>query len=218
MSRPDYSEQLRSLMHAVSLTSFRRLSQAAGVSEWQVQQLRQGKATQMRLEPLSKLSQVLQVPLTKLVETFAEGMTSSHAETSAANAAVLDANAALRQEYEHLKAQLAEQREGLWQEFQQATLHVLESWLIQFPTAVYAVQQNPNLPATRLLPLMRPLEQLLQQWGVEAIAAVGSEVPYDPQQHQLLEGEAAPGDRVRVRNTGYRQGDRLLHRAKVSPV
>lgn len=205
-------------MHAVHLSSFKRLSQSAGVSEWQVQQLRQGRANQMRLEPLFKLSQVLQIPLSQLVDTFAEGIASSPAETPTSAALPEVDVTSLRQEYERLKVQLTEQRESLWQEFQHTTLHALESWLIQFPTAAHAVQQNPDLPAIRLLPLMRPLEQLLQQWGVEAIATVGSEVPYDPQHHQLLEGEAAPGDRVRVRNTGYRQGDRLLHRAKVSPV
>jgi hypothetical protein len=36
--------------------------------------------------------------------------------------------------------------------------------------------------------------------------------------HQLLEGTAQPGDLVKVRYTGYRQGDKLLYRVKVSPV
>jgi len=62
------------------------------------------------------------------------------------------------------------------------------------------------------------MDVLLQQWGVEAIAPVGAELPYDPQQHQLLEGTAQAGDQVLVRYTGYRQGDKLLYRAKVSPV
>jgi len=58
----------------------------------------------------------------------------------------------------------------------------------------------------------------LQQWSVEAIAEVGKELPYDPTQHQLIEGTAQPGELVRVRYTGYRQGEKLLYRAKVSPV
>jgi DNA-binding Xre family transcriptional regulator len=103
-------------------------------------------------------------------------------------------------------------------EFQQASLQILESWLVQFPTAAHAAQQNPDLPAARLLPLLRPVEQLVKSWGVEAIAPVGSEHAYDPQVHQLLEGTVAAGDRVKIRYAGYRQGERLLHRAKVSPV
>jgi molecular chaperone GrpE (heat shock protein) len=124
----------------------------------------------------------------------------------------------LRREYDRLQAQLLQQRQELWQEFQQSSVQVLESLLLQLPTAAYAAQQNPQAPAVKLLPLLRPIEALLQHWGIEAIAAVGSEVPYDPQQHQLMEGTAAVGDRVRVRYTGYRQGDKLLYRAKVSPV
>ncbi|MGB7379946.1 MAG: XRE family transcriptional regulator, partial [Rivularia sp. (in: cyanobacteria)] len=36
--------------------------------------------------------------------------------------------------------------------------------------------------------------------------------------HQLIEGNAQPTEKVKVRYTGYRQGDKLLYRAKVSPV
>ena len=89
---------------------------------------------------------------------------------------------------------------------------------MQWPTAAAAAEKNPQLPAVRLLPLIKPVEQLLKQWGVEAIASVGDEVAYDPQHHQLIEGTAAPGESVKVRYTGYRQGEKLLHRAKVSPV
>jgi molecular chaperone GrpE (heat shock protein) len=74
------------------------------------------------------------------------------------------------------------------------------------------------LAAVKLLPLVRPIEQLLQKWEVEEIAPVGAEVAYDPQLHQLLEGTAQPGEKVKVRYTGYHQGDKLLYRAKVSPI
>ncbi len=53
---------------------------------------------------------------------------------------------------------------------------------------------------------------------MELIAPVGAEIPYNPQQHELLEGTAEPGEPVKVRYTGYRQGDKLLYRAKVSPL
>jgi molecular chaperone GrpE (heat shock protein) len=58
----------------------------------------------------------------------------------------------------------------------------------------------------------------LQHWGIESIAPVGAELPYNPQQHQLIEGTAEAGQSVKVRYTGYRQGDKLLYRAKVSLV
>jgi len=104
------------------------------------------------------------------------------------------------------------------QDFQQGTLQVLESLLIQLPTIRHSLESKPDIPATRLLPLLRPLDTLLEAWGVVAIAPVGAEVPYDPTQHQLMDGTAEPGELIRVRYTGYMQGDRLLYRAKVSPL
>jgi molecular chaperone GrpE (heat shock protein) len=126
--------------------------------------------------------------------------------------------AELRQEYDRLQTQLTQQKQELWQEFQQSSLQILESLLLQLPTAAYAAQQNPQAPAVKLLPLLRPIDRLLQEWGIEQIAPVGAEIAYDPQQQQLMEGTAAVGDRVRVTHTGYRQGDRLLYRLKVKPI
>jgi molecular chaperone GrpE (heat shock protein) len=74
------------------------------------------------------------------------------------------------------------------------------------------------LPAVKLLPLVKPVTDLLKHWGVEAIASVGEIVPYDPQWHQLMERSAEPGETVKIRYVGYRQGEKLLYRAKVSLV
>jgi molecular chaperone GrpE (heat shock protein) len=208
----DYTYQLRQLMQLVGVSTFKQLSHQASVSPSQIRRLRQGGALQMQLQTLVKISQTLQMPLAELLTTFGgvnlgqESFTRQSTPTS------------LQQEYQRLQAQLERQRESLNQEFQQNSLQVLESWMLQWPTATYAVEQNPDLPATKLLKLVRPIEQLLQQWGVEAIAPVGSNLPYDPQLHQLMSGTAQPGETVQVRYAGYRQGDKLLHRAKVSPV
>jgi molecular chaperone GrpE (heat shock protein) len=209
---PAYTERLRSLMQAAGISSFRALRQRAEVSKWAIQQLRKGQAERLRTEQLYRLGQALTVPIDELLRQFS-GLQPKPVQND--NAASLET---LQQEYHRLQEQLQQQREQLWQEFQQTSLEALESWLIQFPTAAHAAQTNPQVPASRLLPLMRPLEKLLQTWQVEAIAPVGAEVPYDPQMHQLMEGDAQPGEPVRVRYTGYRQGDRLLYRARVSPV
>ncbi len=241
---PDFTHRLRELMQAVGFSSFRALSQAAGVSENQILRLRRGD-TQLRVETLLKLSHVLQVPVSELLPVAAEAkgqwsavssqrsavsdqqsvVSSQQSELKTQNSKLEIDHAALHQrlldlqhEYDRLQQQLAQQRQDLWQEFQQSSVQVLESLLLQLPTAAYAAQQNPQAPAVKLLPLLRPLEQLLQAWGIEPIATVGAEVAYDPQQHQLMAGVAQPGDRVKVRYTGYRQGDRLLYRAKVSPI
>ena len=66
--------------------------------------------------------------------------------------------------------------------------------------------------------LVEPLTELLDQWNVKAIASVGAELAYDPQYHQLIKGTAEVGELVKVRYVGYKQEDKLLHKAKVSPV
>ncbi|WP_424095235.1 nucleotide exchange factor GrpE [Moorena producens] len=207
-SYPNYSEQLRQLMAKVGIPSFRQLSLRADVSELQVRRLRKGQVSQMQVKTLLKLAQALQVSVNQLLVLFLPNSVSTLQEE----------DSTFKQEYQRLEQQLEQQRETLMQEFQQSSLQVLESWLVQWPTAAYAAQQNEQLPAVRLLPLVKPVEQLLEKWGVDAIASVGEELPYDPQQHQLMSGSAQPGDRVRVRYTGYRIGDKLLHRAKVSPA
>ncbi len=142
--------------------------------------------------------------------------------------------AELKSEYERSQLALEQQRETLRQEFQQRSLQLLESLLLQWPTAAHKAQENPQLQwptaahkaqenpqlaAIKIVPLVqKPLEKLLQEWGVEAIAPVGAELPFDPQWHQLMEGNSQPGNLVKVRYTGYRQGEKLLYRAKVSPI
>ncbi|MBD2127966.1 helix-turn-helix domain-containing protein [Microcoleus sp. ZQ-A2] len=204
----DFTHPLQQLMQQAGVSSFKALSRKAAVSERQVRRLRQGQIAQMRVETLLKISQVLQVSMTELLTIFGDTQSVD----------VLNSPTDMSQEYQRLQQQLHEQRETLMQEFQQSSLQVIESWLLQWPTAAYAAQQNQQLPAVRLLPLVRPVEQLLQEWGVEAIASVGAEIPYDPHLHQLMEGTAQPGEAVRVRYIGYRQAEKLLYRAKVSPV
>lgn len=207
----DYTQQLQELMQRLGFSSYKQLSRSAGVSEKQLRRLRQGQLSQMRVETLLKLAQALQVSVDDLLAMFSLESTRPPCQEK-------ESDRALRQEYQRLQQQLQEQREMLMQEFQHSSLQVLESWLVQWPTAAYAAQQNQQLPAVRLLPLIRPVEQLLQEWGVEAIASVGAQIPYDPRLHQLMEGTVQPGELVRVRYTGYQHKDKLLYRAKVSPV
>jgi molecular chaperone GrpE (heat shock protein) len=207
-----HPQKLRLLLQQAEIPSLKALSRAAGVSEWQVKQLSRGQAAKMRVEPLSRLAGTLQVPLVELVGMFSE-LAIAPSQTPAPN--LQQDN--LQQEYQRLQNQLQQQQASLQQEFQNTSLQILESWLIQYPTAAHAAQQN-DMPASRLLPLMRPVEQLVKTWGLEAIAPVGAEVPYDPQIHQLMEGSAEVSAPVRVRYTGYRQGEKLLYRAKVSSL
>lgn len=213
VSHPDFTQLLQKLMQGLGVSSYKALAKTAGVSDRQLLRLRRGELNQMRVDVLLKLSQALQVSLTELVVTFSPATEQPPPEEESTPAVTQ-----LKKEYERLQAQLDTQRQELWLEFQQSSLQVIESWLLQWPTAAQKARENPQLAAIKLLPLVRPIEQLLQKWEVEAIAPVGAEVAYDPQLHQPLEGTAQPGEKVKVRYTGYRQGDKLLYRAKVSPI
>ncbi|MEH2451103.1 nucleotide exchange factor GrpE [Nostoc sp.] len=211
------TQKLQNLMQQVGISSFKALSRAAGVSERQLLRLRQGKLEQMRVEVLLKLSPVLQMPLSELVTTFST--VELLQEKTAPTQELLQEIADLRTEYDRSQQQIEQQQEILLQELQQSSLQLLESLLLQWPTAAQKAQENPQLAAVKIVPLVqKPLEKLLQAWGVEVIAPVGAELPYDPQLHQLMEGTAQPGQKVKVRYTGYLQGEKLLYRAKVSAV
>jgi len=209
MSRfqPDYTATLRRLMAAAEIPSFRALCRQAQVSDWTVRQVRRGQIGQLRVHVVEQLSQALGVPLAMLLQDLGGPRQTAPPPSPQ-----------LRQEYERLRTQLDEQAETVKQAVQQQALQIIEPWLLQWPTAAHAVQQNPELPATRLLPLLHPLDKLLATWQVRAIASVGAEVPYDPKTHDLMHGTAQPGQPVRIRYPGYYHGERLLYRARVSPV
>ncbi|MEG3862325.1 helix-turn-helix domain-containing protein [Microcoleus sp. herbarium12] len=205
---PDYAPQLQRLMQQAGISSDRELSQKAGVPEIQVSRLRRGLALKTRADILLKISQALKISLTQLLATLAPDFVELEEAVPTG----------LEQEYQRLQASIEQQRSSLMQEFQLSSVQILESWMLQWPTAASKAQENHNLRAQKLLPLLRPVEQLLEHWGVESIAPVGAELPYNPQQHQLIEGTAESGQPVKVRYTGYKQGEKLLYRAKVSLV
>ncbi|EHC15021.1 nucleotide exchange factor GrpE [Fischerella thermalis] len=217
MPETDFTQKLQDLMQRVGILSYKTLSRTAGVSERQILRLRRLGVEQMRLDVLLKLSQALQISLQELVATFSGQELLPNKTTPPQE--LLQQITDLKTEYDRLQLQLQQQRLTLQQEFQQSNLQLLESLLLQFPTAAHKARENPQLSAVNIIPLVeKPLERLLQQWGIEAIASVGAELPYDPLLHQLMDGIAQPGDIVRVRYIGYRQGDKLLYRAKVSPL
>jgi hypothetical protein len=170
----------------------------------------------MSVENLLKLATALKLSPEKVLAQFCPDSGYSPRETEpniADRSAEIDR---LQSEYQRLQQKFDQQRETLVQEFQDHAITILESWLLQWPTAAAAAHHNPQFPAIKLLPLMKPLANLLQQWGIEAIASVGETVSYNPQWHQLMEGTVEAGSTVIVRYVGYRQGKKLLYRAKVS--
>ena len=206
---------LHNLMQQVNISDLEELSQIAQVARLQLIRLQRGLILNISVGAISKIAKALNISIDSLIETFVQqSVVNTEPQAPKDNSTL----AASQQEYQKLQQEMAQQQESLQAEFQRTSLEAIESWLLQWPTAAAAVRKNPQLPAVRLLPLVEPVEQLLRQWNVETIAAVGDELPYDPQWHRLMKGTAELGELVEVRYVGYKQGDKLLYKAKVSPI
>jgi DNA-binding Xre family transcriptional regulator len=216
LTSPDHTAVLQTLMQHAGVPSFRALSEKAGISRWQVQQLRQGKVKQMRLAVLSQLATALEISTAELLAAF--GVLDRSKIVSSGDDETAQQVVALQQEYARLQTQMERQAEQVRSQFQTESLQILESWLRYWPTAAQAATEDDQFSARKLLPLVKPVEKLMADWGVMAVVTVGEIVPYDSQQHQLIKGTANPGDLVQVRYTGYRHQGRLLFRAQVTPL
>ncbi len=207
--------KLKVLLEKAGFETFQELSKTTGISLWQLTRLQYGLIHRIPLEVILNLAVALNISLEQLITTFiSESKCPQNWQSQPETRDLLGES----QEYQRLQKTLEQQKETLEQEFQNASLQTLESWLLQWPTAVAAIGKNPELPAERLLLLMKPIEELVAHWGVEAIYSVGEELPYDPQWHELMKGDANPGDMVQVRYVGYKQGSNLLYKAKVSAL
>ena len=206
---------LQDLMRQVNIADIYELSKVAGVTRLPIIRIERGLILNVSVGAVAKIAKALNVSVDNLIETFSEqSLINVTTQESKPNHDLI----VCQQEYQKLQREMLEQQAFLETQFQKASLETIESWLLQWPTAVAAVQKNPQLPATRLLALVEPVEQLLKQWKVETIAVVGEKLAYNPQYHQLIKGIAQPGDMVEVRYVGYKQEDKLLYKAKVSPV
>lgn len=125
-------------------------------------------------------------------------------------------SAALLQEAQRLREELARQKVQMTAEFQESTFQQLQSLLTNYPSVRQMAAANPELPAQNITALFSALDQLVAAWGYESIGPVWEQVPYDPQLHQPDSSEIQPGESVYIRFVGYRHGDQILCPAKVS--
>ena len=206
----DRTEILRLLMKQVGISSFQILSERTGISRRAIDTLRKRDAATLRYADLAKLAEVLQIEVTEVIAKFIS-------DSNNPESPILEV-AALREEYQRLQQKLEQQKLELRSQFERETIQQLESLILQLPSAAHAAQQNPNMLAKNILPLLRPIDALLQKWGITAIGLAGKEVNFDSQKHQLMEGsdEIKEGDVAIVRYVGYMQGEKLLYRARVS--
>jgi len=203
--------KLRELMDKAGITSLGELSIRSGVSQRDLFRIVYGLIAKLQLEKVVKLAETLNISVADLLKIFWQDSENYQVLDSSENLETINQ---LKKDYQLLE----KQQDNLYLEFQQTVLDLIESWLLQWPTVVAKVKQNPQLPAANIIPIMKPLEKLLQAWNLETIAVVEEEIPYDPQLHELIEGAAEKGDLVKVRYVGYRQGEKLLYRAKVNSV
>ncbi|MEM9137152.1 MAG: nucleotide exchange factor GrpE [Cyanobacteria bacterium P01_F01_bin.42] len=187
----DFTDALRHLMTEANISSFRQLSQVSRVPRSQILRIRRGELERIPLGSFTALATALKVPVQQILELLQ--VVEVRDEVDADDG---------RQQWE---------RDGL---------DCLESLITQLPTAAAAARKNEAAPAFRLLPLLSPLDRLLEAWNVTAIAQVGDEVDFNPQYHQWNGTSTVPekGEKVRVSHVGYFHGDRLLHRAKVKSI
>lgn len=209
--------KLKELMQKQGITSLKSLAQATNISLQKIQHLRQGNIKKLRLEDLINLSQVLQIPLAELLVNLGIPLDQDQKKISPSEQDLKSQEIeTLRREYSLITYQMREMRSQLLQEFQQNNLRTLETWLLQWQKIAAHARTNPEFAAVKLLPFIRPVEKLIESWGVEAIAPLGQEVAYDPQWHHLQAGIAIPGTLVTVISPGYRYQGKLLHRAEVA--
>lgn len=215
---------LNRLLQSANISSLQELSEISEVPEAQLWRLVHGLMGKMPVETILKISTALKIPVNIFIDLFLANSLNTNItkiQQACLTTPVSDLTqkeSLLKVEYQKLRQQMEEQESNLQQKWQKSTLEILEPWLLQWPTAKAAALENHQLSAAKIIPLVKPLEQLLERWGVEPIGCPGEHLGYDPQCHQLMEGTAQPGDPVKVRYVGYRLPDKLLYRAKVSPV
>jgi hypothetical protein len=204
-------ENLRSLMEKAGIASYRALAVQAGVSRWQVQQLRDGRIDHLRVAVVRQLANALQMPIYELLQRFGIGESAVGDAFANRDSSKAPQGSAVAVEAENVEA--------VRSQLQADALSTLESWLSQWPTIAKRAIDNPEaLFAVKILPFVRPVEQLMKDWGVEAIAPVDAHIAYDPTCHQLTDGLAQPGELVKVTHSGHYYQGKLLHRAKVKPL
>ncbi|NJN24081.1 MAG: helix-turn-helix domain-containing protein [Acaryochloridaceae cyanobacterium RL_2_7] len=196
----DYTDRLRDLMKPLGINSFRELCERSGVPRSQLTKIRRGQFDRIPWQSFAAIAQTLEIAVPKILRLF---------ELIDADRSHADTDSTATPSQESSKEQW--QREGL---------EILESLMLQLPTASFAAQKNPTAPAVRLLPLLNPLEHLLESWDVERVGTVGEQTAFEPQLHQWMGPGEMPeeGSLVTFRYVGYRHGDRLLHRAKVGAI
>lgn len=206
--RLKYDQLLISRLNQLRITNFVSLQQKSGLSYSHLRQVRCGELASLQFKQLTRLATALDWTVEELLQNFGVEDTSSSKR--------LLETEALRAECLRLREALQQQSVELTTEFQHSTFEQLQTLLTSYPSVRQLVQVKPDLPAKNLTSLFTPLDNLIESWGYEPIGQVWEQVPYNPQLHQPDAGDIEVGELVYVRFIGYRDGENILHPAKVS--
>jgi transcriptional regulator with XRE-family HTH domain len=212
--------RLSEQMQLAQIPSFRELAKRSGLSRYQINKIRRGEWDTLTLAGALRLAQVLQLSLEDLLAwTALEPLPNHHSAVSQTAPETPNDRSTESLDYQHLQHQLHQQTTTLTTQLQRDALHQLESWLRNWPKVVHAIHNDkPDLLAAKILPLLRPLELLLQTWGVEPIGKIGDCLPYSPQEHQPLSPIENSNVLVEIQRPGYRHQGSLLFRAEVRAI
>ena len=117
---------------------------------------------------------------------------------------------------QRLREELKQQSQQLQSDFQHETFTQLQTLLSNYPTVKKMALAKPDLPAKNLVSLFTSLDNLITNWGYNAIGETWEQVNYNPQLHQADSDDIQEGELVYIRFIGYQNGDTILYPAKVS--
>lgn len=115
----------------------------------------------------------------------------------------------LNQKLEQLPLEL----QSNWQEELFTSLQYL---LVNYPLAKMVAKLKPNTSIKNFIPLLSPIDNLLQQWQIESIGKPWEKVAFNPEIHYSEEEKLTPEEEVYIRLVGYKQREKILTKAKVS--
>ncbi len=229
MQEKIYEQNLETFLQLIEnggFTSMEDFSRRSSISMLQIYRLLQGLLPKINVETFLRLSGFLKVSPSELASRFypkIELLSSLGSDASAITIGTQEVKdedniVKLREDFKKEYHILQSEMEAIKKEVQRSVFYSLESLLIQLPTVTSAINQNPDFPAVKLLPLFRPVSKLLQEWNVETIGSVGAKVFYESRYHEILEGNAQEGDLVTIRYVGYKHSESVLYKAKISGI
>ena len=187
------------------------LRQKSGLSRESLPYLAGGNFHQITFGDLTKLAASLKWSVVELIENLELDYSGKIRQQK-----LLEETEELRSECGRLRDRLQQQKAEITTDFRESTFEQLQSLLTNYPSIRPMAEAKPNLPAKNLIPLLTPLDNLLESWGYEAIGKPWEEVSFNPRLHQADSEEIAEGDLVYIRFVGYRNGENILAPAKVS--